>query len=155
MKTKIIEAVDAIGEVEAYKKPHRKGPGPVQARVLPAEDLIHEKKEEIRRGQANRIHFICSNPMCTEPIRADKWETHLIDKTSDSHLQENPEDVLERAQNFAPLPPFDTMEARNQRVLQFMEQRHYLSLARKHDEARSTHDNGAPHRVQGGCRLDK
>ena len=70
MKQNITEAVDAIGEVERYRKPHRKGPGPVQARVLPPEDLVHEKKEEIRRGQANRIHYICSNPMCTEPIRA-------------------------------------------------------------------------------------
>ena len=26
------------------------------------------------------------------------------------------------------------MEARNHRVMQFMEQRHYLTLARKHDE---------------------
>ena len=26
------------------------------------------------------------------------------------------------------------MEVRNERVLQFIEQRHYLSLARKHDE---------------------
>ena len=54
LKKKIAEAVDAIGEVEAYKKPHRKGPGPVQARVLPPEALVHEKTDEIRRGQANR-----------------------------------------------------------------------------------------------------
>ena len=74
--------------------------------------------------------------MCAEqPIRADKWETHVLDKTSDIHLQEDAVDVLERAQNFAPEVPWDTMEARNQRVLQFMEMRHYLSLARKHDEA--------------------
>ena len=102
--------------------------------MLPPEDLVHEKQEEIRKGQANRVHFVCSNPMCTEPIRADKWETHILDKTSDIHLQEEADDVLERQMNFAPSAPWDTMEARNQRVLQFMEQRHYLSLARKHDE---------------------
>ena len=74
--------------------------------------------------------------MCAEqPIRADKWETHVLDKTSDTHLREDAVDVLERAQNFAPEVPWDTMEARNQRVLQFMEMRHYLSLARKYDEA--------------------
>ena len=106
----------------------------MQARVLPPEDLVHEKQEEIRKGQANRVHFVCSNPMCTEPIRADKWETHILDKTSDIHLQEEADDVLERQMNFAPSAPWDTMEVRNQRVLQFMEQRHYLSLARKHDE---------------------
>ena len=51
----------------------------MQARVLPPEDLVHEKTEEIRRGQANRIHFLCSNPKCTQPIRADKWEVFVFD----------------------------------------------------------------------------
>ena len=62
-------------------------------------------------------------------------QTHVIDKTSDLHLQEDAEDVLERAQNFAPQAPWDTVEARNQRVLTFIEQRHYLSLARTHHGA--------------------
>ena len=79
IKEKIEKSLALIGEVEAYKKPHRKGTGPVQARVLPPEDLVHEKTEEIRRGQANRIHFLCSNPKCTQPIRADKWEVFVFD----------------------------------------------------------------------------
>ena len=91
-------------------------------------------EETIRKGHSSRVHYTCCNPKCTEPIRNDKWETHVLDKTSDMHLQEDADDVLERQMNFAPETPWDTMEARNQRVLQFMEQRHYLSLARKHDE---------------------
>ena len=44
------------------------------------------------------------------------------------------QDILERAMNFAPEAPWDTKQARLERVLQFMEQRHYLSLARKFEE---------------------
>jgi hypothetical protein len=52
LKEKIKKSLGLIGEVEAYKKPHRKGGGPVRPRVLPQEDLTHDKVEEIRKGQA-------------------------------------------------------------------------------------------------------
>ena len=52
------------------------------------EDLVHEKTETMRRGQAGRMHFKCSNPKCPEPIRNDKWDTHVIRATTDLHLQE-------------------------------------------------------------------
>ena len=54
--------------------------------------------------------------------------------TSDLHLQEPPEDVLERSMNFAPDGEWDSKENRMQRVVTFMEQRHYLALARQHGE---------------------
>ena len=64
--------------------------------VLPPEDLTHEKTETIRKGTGNRVHYRCSNPKCEEPIRNDKWDTHVLKACSDLHLQEAPEDVLER-----------------------------------------------------------
>ena len=111
------------------------------------------------------MHFKCCNPKCTELIRADRWDTHVLTMTSDRHLQEDPGDVLERSMNFAadraglqkrctargsrtqlrrwriapsshrPPPPaedeqWDTKEVRAQRIVTFMEQRHYLTLAR-------------------------
>ena len=104
--------------------------------MLPPADLVHEKTDTIRKGSANRVHFACSNPKCKkEPIRKDKWDTHVLQATSDLHLQEAPGDVLERSQNFAPDGEWDTKEARMQRVVTFMEQRHYLALARMHGEA--------------------
>ncbi len=102
LREKIEKSLALIGEVEAYKKPHRKGAGPVQPRVLPPEDLVHNKVEEIRKGHANRVHFKCSNPTCEEPLRGDKWDSHVLKATSDLHLQELPEDVLERSMNLAP-----------------------------------------------------
>ena len=62
LKDKIETSLSLIGEVEAHKKPHRKGGGPVQPRVLPEEELVHEKVETKRRGQANRVHYVCSSP---------------------------------------------------------------------------------------------
>ena len=58
----------------------------------------------------------------------------MLTKTSDYHLQECPEDVLERSLNFVPEPEWDNKVARMQRIVTFMEQRHYLALARQHDE---------------------
>ena len=101
LREKIEKSLTLIGEVEAYKKPHRKGAGPVQARCLPEEDLVHKKVEEVRKGQANRVHFKCSNPKCEDLIRGDKWDSHVLMATSDLHLQELPKDVLERSMNFA------------------------------------------------------
>ncbi len=68
LKETIEKSLASIGEVEAYKKPHRKGAGPVQPRCLPEDTLVHEKAEEIRKGQASRIHFKCSNPACGEEL---------------------------------------------------------------------------------------
>ena len=104
------------------------------ARCLLPEDLVHEKTGEIRKGQANRMYYSCSNPRCEDPIRADKWDTHVITKTSDAHLQEDPDDVLERSFNFSPEPQWENKDARMQRIVTFMEQRHYLALARQHEE---------------------
>ena len=67
---------------------------------------------------------MCSNPKCPDAIRKDKWETHVIKMTSDRHLQEDPDAVLERSMNFSPDGEWGTKECRNERVLKFMEQRH-------------------------------
>ena len=58
----------------------------------------------------------------------------MITKTSDAHLQEDPDDVLERSFNFSPEPQWENRSARMQRIVTFMEQRHNLALARQHDE---------------------
>ena len=134
LREKVEQSLKEIGEVEYRKRSHRSS-GPTRARVLPPEDLVHEKTETIRKGSANRVHFACSNAKCKEPIRKDKWDTHVLQATSDLHPQEAPGDVLERSQNFAPKGEWDTKEARMQRVVTFMEQRHYLALARMHGEA--------------------
>ena len=70
----IERALLAIGEVECHKKSHKKGAGPVPARCKPPEDLVHEQAETIRRGQANRVYFRCTNPKCPEPIRNDRFK---------------------------------------------------------------------------------
>ncbi len=95
LRDEIEKSLAAIGQVEYQKRSHKKA-GPV-SRCLPPEDLIHEKTETIRKGTGNRVHFMCSNPKCEEPIRNDKWDTHVLKATSDKHLQESPEDVLERS----------------------------------------------------------
>ena len=77
---------------------------------------------------------MCSNPKCTDAIRKDKWETHVLKMISDRHLQEDPGAVLERSLNFAPDGEWDTKECRMERVLKFMEQRHYLAMAREYGE---------------------
>ena len=69
----------------------------MRPRCLPTEDLVHEKTETVRRGGTQRIHFRCNNPKCEEPICNDKWSTHVLKACSDLHLQEAPEDVLERS----------------------------------------------------------
>ena len=135
LKGKIENALAAIGEVEYHKRSHKKGSGPVQPKVLPEEDLVHDKAETIRKGGAGRVHYKCSNAKCEQLIRADKWETHAIAARSDRHLQEPAEDVLERSMNFAPEAEWDTKASRMARVVQFMEQRHYLALARQRGEA--------------------
>ena len=88
---------------------------------------------------------MCSNPKCEEPIRNDKWDTHILKATNDLFLQEAAEDVLERSQNFAPDGQWDTKEIRMHRILTFMEQRHYLALARTYGEAVLAKKYGAHH----------
>ena len=72
LREEIESALTAIGEVDHFKKSHKKGAGPVPARCLPPEALVHEKAETIRRGQTGRVHFMCSNPKCQDPIRNDR-----------------------------------------------------------------------------------
>ena len=72
LREEIERALTAIGEVDHFQKSHKRGAGPVPARCLPPEDLVHEKAETIRRGQAGRVHFMCSNPKCQDPIRNDR-----------------------------------------------------------------------------------
>ena len=72
LREEIERALLAIGEVDHFQKSHKKGAGPVPARCLPPEDLVHEKSETIRRGQTGRVHFMCSNPKCQDPIRNDR-----------------------------------------------------------------------------------
>jgi hypothetical protein len=86
LKERIEKALIESGEVEYNVRSHKKGPGPVRPRVLPAEDLMHDKIEELRQGKGNRIHYRCSNAKCEEPIRKDKWDTHILSATSDAHM---------------------------------------------------------------------
>ena len=92
-------------------------------------------------------------PVCEHPTRT-------VTKTpSEVHLQEDPAAVLERGCNFAPdfvfaLPGrrapasdagacpqksedggWDSIVVRMERVVNFMQMRHYLTLARKYSEA--------------------
>lgn len=99
---KIEQRLAAIGEVERVCKSHKKGPGPVRPRCLPAEELVHEKTETIRKGDAQRIHYRCSNAKCAQEIRNDRWDAHVAAATSDRALQEGAAEVLERSMNFAP-----------------------------------------------------
>ena len=134
VKEDIEKSLPVEGEIEYYTKSHKKKPGPVRHKCLPPEDLVHEKTETLRKGQGHRVHFMCSNPKCPDAIRNDKWDTHVLKMTSDRHLQEDPDGVLERSMNFAPDGEWDTKECRMERVLKFMEQRHYLAMARQHGE---------------------
>ena len=71
----------------------------------------------------------------------------MLKETSDLHLQEPAEVVLERSMNFAPDGEWDTKAARGQRIVTFMEQRHYLALARQYEDtdlAKRTAGGGAP-----------
>ena len=133
LREKIETALAAVGEVEYQRRSHHRK-CPLFARVLPEEDLAHEKGEIVRKGSANRVHYCCSNDKCEEPIRSDKWDDHVLKMTSDVHLQEPPEDVLERSMNFVADGFWVTRERRMRRMLTFMEQRHYLALARQHGE---------------------
>ena len=81
LRERIEKDLQQHGEAAFHRRKHRRY-GPVQARVLPAEDLVHEKVGESRKGHGNRVHYICSNPKCGE-IRRDKWERHVIEATSD------------------------------------------------------------------------
>ena len=58
----------------------------------------------------------------------------MLKETTDLHLQEPAEVVLERSMNFAPDGEWDTKAAREQRIVTFMEQRHYLALARQYGD---------------------
>ena len=138
MKEMIETKLVGLGEVWRFKRSHKKGAGCVQSRCLPAEDIIHEKAETIRKGSANRPHFVCSNHRCVEPIRTDKWSAHVLEKTSDNFLQEDPETVLRRSCNFAPSAEWDTKASRMERVFNFVEMRHLLALCPKHDEVHLT-----------------
>ena len=137
MKEMIEKKLLLLGDVWRFKRSHKKGSGLVAARCLPPEDLIHERGETVRSGQANRPHFRCSNSNCGL-VRSDKWESHILKATSDSHLQESPEDVLQRSCNFAPSPDWFTKDSRMERVLNFVEMRHFLALARQHGEVELT-----------------
>ena len=53
---------------------------------------------------------------------------------SDRGLQEAPEDVLERSQNFVPDGAWETKESRQRHVLAFIEMRHFLALARQYGD---------------------
>ena len=49
LRQKIEKSLHDIGEVDYRKRSHH-GSGPVKPRVLPPEDLVHEKSETIRKG---------------------------------------------------------------------------------------------------------
>ena len=133
LREKIERALADVGEVAYQRRSHHRH-CPLVARVLPDENLLHEKGDIVRKGHNNRVHYVCSNPKCADPIRNDKWDEHVLRMTSDVHLQEPPEDVLERSMNFVADGFWITRERRMQRLITFMEQRHYLALARQHGE---------------------
>ena len=54
LRLKIEKSLFEIGEVDFRKRSHH-GSGPMKRRVLPPEDLVHEKTETIRKGTGNRI----------------------------------------------------------------------------------------------------
>ena len=49
LRDKIEKSLRDIGEVDYRKRSHH-GAGPVKPRVLPPEDLVHEKSKTIRKG---------------------------------------------------------------------------------------------------------
>ena len=81
LRERIERELSELGTVEYNLRRHRRT-GPVRPRVLPAEDLVHTKVEEVRKGHGNRVHYRCSNPKCGE-IRKDRWESHITAATSD------------------------------------------------------------------------
>ena len=82
LRAKIVHALETLGEVEYHRRLHRKGPGPVRARCVPPEDLVHEKVETVHKGEMKRVHFRCNNPRCEkEYIKYDKWDTHVLKAT--------------------------------------------------------------------------
>ena len=87
LRAMIEASLAAIGHVEYKRRPHRRGPGSVQARCLPPEDLVHAKIETIRSGLASQPHYKCSNPKCSEPLRNDRRDSHVLKMTTDLHLQ--------------------------------------------------------------------
>ena len=97
---KIEKTLAAIGHEEYKRRPHRKGPGPMQARCLVPEDFVHKNVETIRSGLASRPYYKYSNPKCTEICRKGKWDSHMLRMTSDLHIPEPAEVVLEHMMNF-------------------------------------------------------
>ncbi len=61
LRNEIERRLALIGEVEAYKKPHRKGAGPVQARVLPAEDIVHDRVQELGMSVSQNLCCVSRN----------------------------------------------------------------------------------------------
>ncbi len=61
LRRKIEKSLEEMGEVDFWKRSHH-GSTPMRRRVLPSEDLVHEKSETIRKGTGNRVHYRCSNP---------------------------------------------------------------------------------------------
>ena len=77
LRAKIEHALETLGEVEQHRRLHRKGPGPVRPRCVPAEDLVHEKVETLHKGDKRRVHYRCSNAQCGL-VRYDKWDAHAL-----------------------------------------------------------------------------
>ena len=125
LRERIERALAAVGEVEYNRRSHHRR-GPQAARVLLEEDLVHEKGEIVRKGKEVRIHYVCSNEKCQEAVRSDKWDDHVLKMTSDVHLQEDPQEVLERSMNFVADRQWITRERRRKRVVTFMEQRRWV-----------------------------
>ena len=88
LKEMIEKKLSELGEIEYHKRSHKKGPGPVPAKILEPGDLIHEKEETIRKGHSSRVHYTCCNPKCTEPIRTGaRMCTHEHQKNSPAQVQ--------------------------------------------------------------------
>ena len=67
-----------------------------------------KKAETIWKGQGNRARFRCSNPNCEEPIRQDKWDTHVIKATTD--LWGSQRVVLQKVGRIISQPPLSLLK---------------------------------------------
>ena len=100
-----------------------------------AEEVVgHEQEFKGMDGQ--RRTYTCTHERCAGKLyRGYEFRRHLEKLNEDAHLQETSDVVLRRGKNFAPGEKWNTKEKRMNRTLDFIEQRHFLGLAReKRDE---------------------
>ena len=131
----LVALLESLDAVVFNRRPHRT----TLVRDHSGDGVVHEKIcEEKRTGKDGRTRMIsrCSHPDCADRVfRGSKeFENHVEKTMGDLCHQESPDAVLWRSGNFAPQEPFDTKPKRRRRVLDFIEARHALSVARQHED---------------------